>query len=48
MTQRINPGDREHRLTTIKKVTSGSTAEIAAVVDALYQSTALDHRSRRQ
>ncbi len=34
--ERINPGDREHRLTTIKKVTSGSTPEIAAIVDALY------------
>lgn len=34
--ERINPGDKEHRLTTIKKVTSGSTPEIADVVDALY------------
>ncbi|MFY9974671.1 MAG: nucleotide sugar dehydrogenase [Chromatiaceae bacterium] len=34
--ERINPGDPVHRLTTIKKVTSGSTPEIAAVVDALY------------
>uniref|UniRef100_UPI0025D6A00F nucleotide sugar dehydrogenase n=1 Tax=Thiocapsa sp. TaxID=2024551 RepID=UPI0025D6A00F len=34
--ERINPGDREHRLTTIKKVTSGSTPAIAAIVDALY------------
>ena len=34
--ERINPGDKEHRVTTIKKVTSGSTAEIADVVDALY------------
>ncbi|QVL50199.1 MAG: nucleotide sugar dehydrogenase [Thiocapsa sp.] len=34
--ERINPGDQEHRLTTIKKVTSGSTPEIAAIVDALY------------
>jgi len=34
--ERINPGDREHRLTTIKKVTSGSTPEIADLVDALY------------
>ncbi|RKT45218.1 nucleotide sugar dehydrogenase [Thiocapsa rosea] len=34
--ERINPGDQEHRLTNIKKVTSGSTPEIAAVVDALY------------
>ena len=35
--ERINPGDKEHRVTTIKKVTSGSTAEIAEVVDALYR-----------
>jgi len=34
--ERINPGDKEHRVTTIKKVTSGSTPEIADVVDALY------------
>ncbi len=36
--ERINPGDKYHRLPTIKKVTSGSTPEIAAVVDALYKS----------
>lgn len=36
--ERINPGDREHRLTTIKKITSGSTPEVAAFVDALYRS----------
>jgi len=34
--ERINPGDKEHRVTTIKKVTSGSTLEIADLVDALY------------
>jgi UDP-N-acetyl-D-galactosamine dehydrogenase len=34
--ERINPGDKEHRVTTIKKVTSGSTQEIADLVDALY------------
>ncbi|CAN1526222.1 WecC UDP-N-acetyl-D-mannosaminuronate dehydrogenase [Methylophilaceae bacterium] len=34
--ERINPGDKEHRVTTIKKVTSGSTSEIADIVDALY------------
>lgn len=34
--ERINPGDKEHRLTTIKKVTSGSTPKIADLVDALY------------
>ncbi len=36
--ERINPGDKEHRVTTIKKVTSGSTPEIADFVDALYAS----------
>jgi UDP-N-acetyl-D-galactosamine dehydrogenase len=35
--ERINPGDREHRLTTIVKVTSGSTPQVADFVDALYQ-----------
>ena len=35
--ERINPGDKEHRVTTIKKVTSGSTPEIATFVDELYQ-----------
>ncbi len=34
--ERINPGDKEHRVTTIKKVTSGSTPEIADLVDTLY------------
>ena len=36
--ERINPGDKVHTLTTIKKLTSGSTAEIADKVDALYAS----------
>ncbi|MGR5127585.1 Vi polysaccharide biosynthesis UDP-N-acetylglucosamine C-6 dehydrogenase TviB [Photobacterium swingsii] len=36
--ERINPGDKEHRVTTIKKVTSGSNNEIADIVDGLYQS----------
>lgn len=36
--ERINPGDKEHRLPTIKKVTSGSTPEIARKVDELYKS----------
>ncbi|WP_373896830.1 Vi polysaccharide biosynthesis UDP-N-acetylglucosamine C-6 dehydrogenase TviB [uncultured Massilia sp.] len=36
--ERINPGDKEHRLTTITKVTSGSTPEAADFVDALYGS----------
>ena len=35
--ERINPGDKEHRLPTIKKVTSGSTSEITDKVDQLYQ-----------
>lgn len=34
--ERINPGDKEHRVSTIKKVTSGSTPEVADLVDALY------------
>ena len=34
--ERINPGDKEHRVTTIKKVTSGSTPAIAEEVDRLY------------
>jgi UDP-N-acetyl-D-glucosamine/UDP-N-acetyl-D-galactosamine dehydrogenase len=36
--ERINPGDKEHRLANIKKVTSGSTPEVAALIDALYHS----------
>jgi UDP-N-acetyl-D-galactosamine dehydrogenase len=36
--ERINPGDKQHRLTTIKKVTSGSTPDVADRVDALYAS----------
>ncbi len=35
--ERINPGDKEHRVTNILKVTSGSTPEIADFVDELYQ-----------
>ena len=35
--ERINPGDKEHRISTIKKVTSGSNPEIATIVDELYQ-----------
>ena len=34
--ERINPGDKQHRLPTIRKVTSGSTPEIAEKVDRLY------------
>jgi UDP-N-acetyl-D-glucosamine/UDP-N-acetyl-D-galactosamine dehydrogenase len=36
--ERINPGDKEHRVTNILKVTSGSTPEIANIVDDLYRS----------
>lgn len=36
--ERINPGDKVKTLTTIQKVTSGSTPEIAKIVDVLYQS----------
>lgn len=35
--ERINPGDKEHRVSTIRKVTSGSTPEAADFVDALYR-----------
>lgn len=45
--ERINPGDKAHRLTTITKVTSGSTPEVADHVDALYASiiTAGTHKA---
>ena len=36
--ERINPGDKQHRLATIKKVTSGSTPRVADLVNALYAS----------
>ena len=36
--ERINPGDKQHRLPTIRKVTSGSTPEVADFVDSLYAS----------
>jgi len=35
--ERINPGDKQHRLPNIKKITSGSTPEIAEIVDQLYK-----------
>jgi UDP-N-acetyl-D-galactosamine dehydrogenase len=35
--ERINPGDKEHTVTTIHKITSGSTPEIAEEVDQLYK-----------
>jgi UDP-N-acetyl-D-glucosamine/UDP-N-acetyl-D-galactosamine dehydrogenase len=45
--ERINPGDKQRRLTNIKKITSGSTPATADFVDALYQSiiTAGTHRA---
>ncbi len=45
--ERINPGDKQHRVTNILKVTSGSTPEIADKVDALYKSiiTAGTHKA---
>lgn len=36
--ERINPGDKEHRLTTILKITSGSTPQVADYVDEVYRS----------
>ena len=36
--ERINPGDKEHTVTKILKITAGSTPEIAAIVDELYKS----------
>jgi UDP-N-acetyl-D-glucosamine/UDP-N-acetyl-D-galactosamine dehydrogenase len=45
--ERINPGDKEHRLPSIKKVTSGSTPAVADFVDKLYASivTAGTHKA---
>ncbi len=45
--ERINPGDKVHTVTTIKKVTSGSTPEVAELVDRLYRSviTAGTHKA---
>lgn len=45
--ERINPGDKQHTVTKIKKVTSGSTPEIARRVDEIYRSiiTAGTHRA---
>nr|WP_319397861.1 nucleotide sugar dehydrogenase [uncultured Carboxylicivirga sp.] len=45
--ERINPGDKEHTVTKILKVTSGSTPEVAEKVDLLYQSiiTAGTHKA---
>jgi len=45
--ERINPGDKVHRLTTIKKITSGSTPEAAEFIDTLYRNviTAGTHKA---
>jgi UDP-N-acetyl-D-galactosamine dehydrogenase len=45
--ERINPGDKEHTVTKILKVTSGSTPEIAEIIDQLYKSviTAGTHKA---
>ena len=44
--ERINPGDKENTLLKIKKITSGSTPEIADLVDALYNSILLNGTHR--
>ena len=45
--ERINPGDKEHTVTKIKKITSGSTPEVAEKVDGVYRSiiTAGTHKA---
>lgn len=40
--ERINPGDKEHTVEKIKKVTSGSTPEIADIVDKVYNSVLIN------
>ena len=40
--ERINPGDKEHTVLKIKKITSGSTPEVALIVDAMYNSILLN------
>lgn len=40
--ERINPGDKKHRVETIKKVTSGSTPDAADLIDAMYNSVLLN------
>lgn len=39
--ERINPGDKDHRVANILKITSGSTPEVAEVIDQLYRSVIL-------
>ena len=46
--ERINPGDKQHRLTNIKKVTSGSTPEAADFVDACIARSSPPARTRHQ
>ncbi len=45
--ERVNPGDKQHRIATIRKVTSGSTPDVADFVDRLYASivTAGTHKA---
>ena len=43
--ERINPGDREHRLETVTKITAGSTPAAADYVDALYATITKTHRA---
>ena len=40
--ERINPGDKEHTVETIRKVTSGSTPEVADIVDSVYRSVLIN------
>lgn len=44
--ERINPGDKEHTVEKIKKVTSGSTPEIAEIVDSIYNSVLVNGTHR--
>ena len=44
--ERINPGDKSHRVETIRKVTSGSTPEAAELIDAMYNSVLLNGSHR--
>lgn len=43
--ERINPGDREHRLETVTKITAGSTPAAADYIDALYGTLTRTHRA---
>lgn len=46
--ERINPGDKEHTVEKIKKVTSGSTPEIAEIIDRLYNSVLINGTHKAQ